>query len=752
MPSATGNSTRPAAADPSQIELILGQVDALPTLSPVATQLLELSMDERSGVRDLVRLIESDPSLASRALAMVRRADRCVQTESVERAVVLLGVKTIRSLALSIEIFETFSHRRENESGYFDRGGFWRHALACGCAAQLLAGRKTGGDGPAVGAEEAFLCGLLHDLGKIVLAACFPRTYDRVAEKADTCLLPIAEVEREIFGLDHTIAGHRLAVHWKLPRMVEECVWLHHQAPAAMPSRIEYPEHVRLARTADEIVRHLGIGYSGNHAPVAAPLNRLGEGPKAQEEWDRFTGRLLDLVESRAEWIGLDSLSSREMFEEALARANTQLTRANARLAETNRKLQERVDCFDALRVFKSALPDEPSHEAIARAGAEAARAILPDEPVAVLAISNAREIMIMVSAVSQGDQAFRQELLPLDQAGRLTDVARQFVGWAPAELLGDVVRDRLAALLDRPAGVWRGILCQGRCVGAVVVQSEPSVEAQRSLAVLCDWVSSWLGGVESRVLAHRLNEELAEMNRRLVDSQAELARIRSLAMVGEMAAGAAHEMNNPLAVISGRAQMLMQDAQDEAARRSAELIAEHAHKASAIVTDLMEFAKPAPPQPATWPMADLLSRLRREWLDGTSLTENQLLLTISDEVPDVWADESQMRKLFDELIRNAHEATRESPNPFVKINCWHDVTDEMVMVRVEDNGVGMSSDVLERAADPFFSHRPAGRGRGLGLSRAMRYAEINGGRVRLSSRPGEGTVVLVSLTTARRS
>jgi len=62
---------------------------------------------------------------------------------------------------------------------------------------------------------------------------------------------------------------------------------------------------------------------------------------------------------------------------------------------------------------------------------------------------------------------------------------------------------------------------------------------------------------------------------------------------------------------------------------------------------------------------------------------------------------------------------------------------------------VGMAPEVLERALDPFFSHRPAGRGRGLGLSRAARYAEINGGRLRLSSRPGQGTIVLVSLPAA---
>jgi len=287
--------------------------------------------------------------------------------------------------------------------------------------------------------------------------------------------------------------------------------------------------------------------------------------------------------------------------------------------------------------------------------------------------------------------------------------------------------------------------------VGAIVAAAPPGKEESPALAVLADWAGSWLNGAESRRVAEALNEELADMNRRLAESQAEAARMRSLAMVGEMAAGAAHELNNPLAVISGRAQLLSRDAADEAQRKSGEVIAEHAHKASEIVTELMEFAKPAAPEASAWPLARLLGEVRRDWTTKASLSANQFNLTISDDVPEVWADASQVRKLFDEVIRNAVEAKRESAELRLNVNCWFDVADEKVVVRVEDNGVGMTPDVLERAMGPFFSHRPAGRGRGLGLSRAARYAEINGGGIRLSSRPDEGTAVLVSLPAAGR-
>ena len=105
---------------------------------------------------------------------------------------------------------------------------------------------------------------------------------------------------------------------------------------------------------------------------------------------------------------------------------------------------------------------------------------------------------------------------------------------------------------------------------------------------------------------------------------------------------------------------------------------------------------------------------------------------------------------LFDEVIRNAIEAMREVPSPSLVVDCQADSTDERIVVKIHDIGCGMTPEVSERAMDPFFSHRSAGRGRGLGLSRAVRYAEINGGRIRLSSSLNQGTTVIVELPAGR--
>src|SRR5690606_27839061 len=115
-------------------------------------------------------------------------------------------------------------------------------------------------------------------------------------------------------------------------------------------------------------------------------------------------------------------------------------------------------------------------------------------------------------------------------------------------------------------------------------VTGEKPGDADEMLLAVVDWLAVWLGSAESAVAARQLNEELAELSQRLIASQSELARSRTLIMVGELAAGAAHELNNPLAVISGRAQLLNRDDVPEDVRKTAALIAEHAHRASGIV------------------------------------------------------------------------------------------------------------------------------------------------------------------------
>lgn len=785
--------------EPAQAEVVLAQIESLPTLPAVAVRLLELTTSDRSSAREVIQAVESDQSLSARLLALVRRAGLGVNVSTVERAVVLLGFDAVRNLVLSVQIFDTFSHRKERTGARFNRVEFWKHSLAVGCAAKLLAEELLKAPASRPGArrehgrpgqpepyaaelagraayamrcapprpEEAFICGLLHDIGKVVLDACFPKSYDRIVARVDDRAGCIADAEREAFGLDHALAGSRLASHWKLPAMIAESIWLHHNSPSITPSRLSFPAHVRLVQVADRLARHMRIGYSGNYAndePLGDLIAALGLPPDALE---RISSALPDLLEERAEFIGLGRLTSREVYEAALARANAELARSNEALAEANRRLQHRSRCLEAITTLKATIGDDPTHERVACAAAGALCSFLQVERAAVVAYSRSRDVFSIAAsrvpptgtaAAGQGEAAPTLaanastpalDIVPARDAGDLGVAVQSGRSWLPATLLPSPLLDRVTALLETPPAWCLPLNNQHGFAAILLVSGERPAESDEVLPVMADWIAAWLAIAESSVAARGLNEELAEMGRRLLASQAELTRARSLVMIGDMAAGAAHELNNPLAVISGRAQLLNREGADEEVRKSAALIAEHAHRASGMVSELMEFAKPSPPKPTIWDLAALLADIRRAWHEKEMPAATEFRLEIPAGLPPVRADADQVRIIFDELIRNALEAIRGLQAPDLVINCLPDVADEKLVIRVQDNGCGMIPEVLERAFTPFYSHRPAGRGRGLGLSRAARLAEINGGRLRLFSRPGEGTQAILELPAA---
>lgn len=737
----------------SQVEMILAQVDSLPTLPAVATRLLQMTTRDQAGLREVVRMVETDQSLAVRILSAVNRADMGMRADNVERAVSLLGFNGIRSLILSVQIFESFIHRQEPGVSGFDQRGFWKHSLAVACAARLLASINQPARGPAAGqdaiaGEEAFLCGLVHDIGKVVLAALFPKTYDRVVTAAEAVRGCIRDVERDVFGVDHVTVGRRLAAHWKLPVMIDECIWLHHHLPASTPSRVKHTNHIRAVQFADRLARLMCIGYSGNHECEYTLAEAAGEMGLDQAAVDRVMAELPDLIEARAELLGLDKVTSKDVYQEALSEANRELARINSTLSAANGRLELRSSCLEALRKLNSLLGTAPTHEDICRAGLQAAALLTPARPLALLAWSPHRSVVFVTELDAQDETVRIRALLEAD-SGAPAELRDQDCTWWPVSLLPKSLLDSAAGIIRAAPAWYRPIRHHDQFWGVFVVSGNVPVELNDSFAALSDSLGAWLNGAESSTEALRLNEELAEMNRRLVATQGEMARLRSLLMVGEMAAGAAHELNNPLAIISGRAQLLMSDLHGGEVQRSVSLIAEQARRASDMVSDLMEFAKPLPPQPSTWSAGKLLREIRDGWLEKGLLNPEQFELRLSDDMPEVRADAGQMRRLFDELIRNAIEAMQGSQQPKLSINYRGRLADDRIVIEVQDNGCGMTPEVLEKAATPFYSHRTAGRGRGMGLSRAVRYAEINGGRIRLTSRVNEGTVARVELPLA---
>src|SRR5581483_10222615 len=299
-----------------RVELILQQLEDLPTLPAVAVRVLEVTSSESSDMQQVVRLIESDPSLTARILQLVHRSDVGVRGEvtSVERAVVLLGFEAVRSAVLAISVFETFKDSDKPLASQFRRDEFWKHCVGVACAAELIA--ETVSD-KSLDPSESFVCGLLHDLGKVALDAALPKSFHRVVEASELLRGNIADVERTVIGLDHMVVGKRLAERWQLPANVRDCIWLHGQTPTALPPSVKNPKLVNLITLADMIVREQHLGYSGN---FGFPLTRqmlcdaIGI---SREKLESILLKLVEHIEPRAMALGLNQANASELYRAA---------------------------------------------------------------------------------------------------------------------------------------------------------------------------------------------------------------------------------------------------------------------------------------------------------------------------------------------------------------------------------------------------------------------------------------------------
>ena len=226
---------------------LVREITSLPALPPVVQRLLAVLQDPDYTAEQVTAVVRTDPALTARVLKLANSpafgAPRTV--DGVARAVVILGSRNLRSLVTAAGMAEAVARMR----GGADHEDLWCHAAWTATAAQVLATR-SGHPCP----EEAFLAGLIHDIGELALAVVRPREYARLRG------LPVErqlDAEREILGMTHTRAGQQLLSAWNLPEEVAAFAGQHHLREAVLA-----PENRTLAvvALADLLSRIRGLG------------------------------------------------------------------------------------------------------------------------------------------------------------------------------------------------------------------------------------------------------------------------------------------------------------------------------------------------------------------------------------------------------------------------------------------------------------------------------------------------------------
>lgn len=244
-----------------QPEDIASRLSELVSLPRAYHRISEMIDDERYGAADIGRVISHDPALTARLLRLVNsayyRLPRHVDT--VPLAINVVGTRALHELVLATAVASAFSRI---DTRLVDMADFWHHSIYCGLMARLLSRELDVGE-----AEQAFIAGLLHDLGKLALYHELPDETEDILERFAGTDTPLHAVERERLGFDHADVGGALLEAWDLPAVYREAVACHHRPGE---SRL-YRDEACLVHAANALSKPVEPGHKVRREAVSEP-------------------------------------------------------------------------------------------------------------------------------------------------------------------------------------------------------------------------------------------------------------------------------------------------------------------------------------------------------------------------------------------------------------------------------------------------------------------------------------------------
>jgi HD-like signal output (HDOD) protein len=264
-------------------DLMKGTLE-IPSLPMIFTRIDEAVNNPRSSLADIGRVISEDSSLTARLLKIVNSAFYSFPSkiETISRAVTVVGTQQLRDLALATSVMKLFQGIPPD---LINMEAFWKHSIACGVAARVLAAHKREAN-----IERFFVAGILHDIGRLVLCMKDPDWMRSALGRCHASGELLYKVEIEELGFDHASLGRVLLENWKLPASLVETVAYHHNPEAAA----RFPIEAAVVHLADIIAHAMQLGSSGERfVPPLSPLAweragmSAGQLPAAIEQIDQ---------------------------------------------------------------------------------------------------------------------------------------------------------------------------------------------------------------------------------------------------------------------------------------------------------------------------------------------------------------------------------------------------------------------------------------------------------------------------------
>jgi putative nucleotidyltransferase with HDIG domain len=670
----------------------------LPVMPEVLLRLLDVFESTDRSARDVVSLLVADAALAARVLACANAGleYRGRRVSSLSDAVVTLGFDAIKTLAVSEAVRQAFGGFQNQ--GAADLRHFWRHSLMVAFLSRLLA-QRAGYEHP----DEAYLAGLLHDVGELALLSVMAADYGRLlsAHPGEEGLVP---AEIAALGLSHADVGGWLLRKWHLHERIADSVLYHHEDPVSV---LNADPLIQLVVAADL--------FASASAPAAAPAGALA---------------LADLT---PEALGILCEQARTMVAELATQLGIALPEAPedaGRLATTRTELAERVRDYtivaqgrDLLRGAPGALELAPAvrHAGAAmfgcrhclmfvrEAAGEALRPMVEDDhPVRRLAIQKVPGPGAIAVTASGGDPVWMQA--------------------APIDGVEPSLADRqLLRLIGCAMGLTLPLRHADRVFGVLVLGfDEAGASAmQARLPAL-------------RMFAASVSEQLANLGQERGAGQ----HLQALSAYRDSARKLAHEVNNPLSIIRNYLHVLREKAaKGESVDKDVQLITREIERSSAILGPLSADLLPVQADGTQLDCNGVI----REVLDFCTAsrfvpTGCAVELQLEKVLPPVRAERDALKQVLLNLIKNAVEALPLGGLIKVRSSGSFNLDGRAcVGISISDNGPGVPAEVLAGLFSPMRSTKGSGHS-GLGLCVAYELVRRWGGSMQCRTGP-DGTL-----------
>ncbi|MHC4842219.1 MAG: HDOD domain-containing protein [Planctomycetota bacterium] len=734
-----------------QVELAVSGIDDLWLLPSVAAKLFSIFFQKNPEVPSLEQIIEADASLSAKILSLLTQQGVSLPQSrfSFKTAIDKLSGQTLQQELLSIELAEDLQLVQiGSEPKGPSKKELVLHNCAVACAAGTIAQKIEQGPDE----HTCYLAGLLHDIGKMALAKAMPKSFLRIAEEAKSNNSSFSEIEQVHFGLDHAALGQRLARKWDFPEPITLAIWLHHNQPQAIAQYMPQVQIAQVVQVADFLARQCGLGDSGSCDAIELDEQATQSIGLSEKSLDQIRQELPEQVQQKCKLLGLDEPQTPAAFSEAAYLSALQLAADKNSLFEEVQQLRKTSGLFEFIKDFLSGVTVSFDIYSLARRLALCWQRHYQTGPVCIYfkTFSEDEQVtVVLAEGLSQTNVLYVNlpeeiTLIPQPIENRFDIIdAHDHLKW---------LFNQISLEFDYQQTKLLPLLSGNRAVGAIVFELRYPADLELfhdSFKTSASIGASLLGIEKTAVQQRRYAETFAQLlsvKKEMPPHKPEPSN--ELGALAEMAAGAAHELNNPLSVISGRVQLLEQSESDEEKKKTLQQIRNNIEEVTHIIDDLMSFAQPSQPRPQHTSIQLMLDEATQLTAQRVGLEKVDIELHLEPDIKEVFIDSAQIVSSLANVFSNAIESYQGKTGT-IEVKVDSEPEGDSVILQIIDQGCGMEPQTLSKAAYPFFSSKAAGRKRGMGLAYAQRLIQLNSGRMQIQSQTGSGTTVTVSLPTS---